>query len=310
MNPSRRSARRPAKRPVGFRETLRAWERRLLVGGALTCAVALGALLGPSLRAVFGDGLRGPRFQIQSVSVFGSHRLPAEEIVAIAGVSAGTPLLDLDMDALEARLRAHPRLADARALRVPPRCLVVGVRERVPRALVRAGEPARLHLVDAEGRAYAPLAPGDPGELPLLRAVTPPVPGEPHAELARAVALLDALDRRGFAPPSEVTLSPHGALHLRLRGLGARVVLTGDDADVALDRLVRLVGQHAREVLTARSIDLRFEDRAILRSARVPGGTLNVVARRGYAGTPKPTRSGNPAGLTRGGESTWDARMT
>lgn len=98
-------------------------------------------------------------FLLEHVSVRGLSRVPVEEIAAALGVEPGTPLVDLDVAAVEARLAAHPWIAEAAAARVPPSSLRLSVGERVPLAVTEAGRPARLHAVDETGTAFAPAGP-------------------------------------------------------------------------------------------------------------------------------------------------------
>ncbi len=261
--------RREAPRPRGLRIPRRA----ALLAGLVVCAAFFGGVVGPWLGNEARQLVRREPFTLTEVVVSGARRISAAEIAAVAGAVRGTPLLDIDLRAVEARLRSHPWVHSARALRLPPSGLLVGIEERVPRAVVAAGHTGTPHFVDAHGVAFA-VAAIDSG-LPVIRPAAPVELGLENAALAEAVALATALDRFGFAPPAEIHLSkaadPAGVA-IRLRGVGTRVVLGRGAPDAPLLRLAQLVAARPQEVARAEVIDLRFEGRAVLRSDSALGG--------------------------------------
>ncbi len=98
--------------------------------------------------------------------------LSKNEILEIAGIGPGTHLLEADMDAMTARLAAHPWIRWAKVVKDLPDVLVIHVVEHIPSAFVSpfvdnaAGLPTTtattpgLFLVDELGQVFAP-APAD-----------------------------------------------------------------------------------------------------------------------------------------------------
>jgi hypothetical protein len=120
---------------------------------------------------------------------------------------------------------------------------------------------------------------------------TPVAPGEPDAGLAAAVALAGRLPDFGLAVPTRIRVQapddPEGFI-LGLAGLPARFVLGREDLDDRLAGLARLLAAGLGEVAEAASVDLRFEDQAVLRRRPGPKGPAQVAAERGGA-TPSGT---------------------
>jgi hypothetical protein len=98
--------------------------------------------------------------------------LSKNEILEIAGIGPGTHLLEADIDAMTARLVAHPWIRWAKVVKDLPDVLVIHVVEHIPSAFVSpfvdniAGLPTTtattpgLFLVDELGQVFAP-APAD-----------------------------------------------------------------------------------------------------------------------------------------------------
>jgi cell division protein FtsQ len=132
----------------------------------------------------------GPVLAVSSVRVDGVSILPAEQVREAAGVAAGTPLLRVDVDAVEARVAELPQVASVEVTRGWPRSVVITVVERVPVAVV--GEPGRRTLVDAEGVLFDSVS-GDPPDGVVQLVVDEPGPGDP-ATMA-ALTAIGALPR-------------------------------------------------------------------------------------------------------------------
>jgi cell division protein FtsQ len=149
--PSRRSGSGVTTLPR--RGTLR--RRHVRLGVAIAVLVALGWAL-----------LAGPLLAVRTVQVDGAGALPADLIRESAGVEVGLPLLRVDVDAAEERVRRLPQVASAEVARGWPSSVVITVVERVPVAIV--GEPGRRSLVDAEGVLFDSVTgSAPPGVVPL-----------------------------------------------------------------------------------------------------------------------------------------------
>ncbi|GGX53809.1 cell division protein FtsQ [Streptomyces minutiscleroticus] len=128
--------------------------RRLarLVRPRALALLALGAVLlgGAALWVLYGSQwLRAER-----VTVSGTRVLTPAQVRAAADVPLGHPLISVDTDAVEARLRSElPRIASVDVVRSWPHEIGLKVTERTPVLLVEKG--GKFIEVDAEGVRFA-----------------------------------------------------------------------------------------------------------------------------------------------------------
>lgn len=90
---------------------------------------------------------------IDEVTVSGSPHADADALLAGGGIERGDALITLDLGALERRLEAMPWVDTASVERSLPGSLSISITERVPTAMIHAGESAAL--VDGSGRVLA-----------------------------------------------------------------------------------------------------------------------------------------------------------
>ncbi len=117
--------------------------RRILMAVALTTAVAVAVLAIGHSRLV----------SARHVSVRGAVHTPAEQIVRVAGLAGGPPMLDVSSAAADARLRRLAWVATAVVTRHWPDSVRVVITERRPVAIV--ARTGGLALVDATGRVLS-----------------------------------------------------------------------------------------------------------------------------------------------------------
>jgi cell division protein FtsQ len=254
----------------------------------LVCAAALvaGAKLGSER---WGDALRAAAlrpFAYTRVAVLGHEQLSAAQLAWAAALEPGTKLLAVEPSVVEARLRRHPWILEARAHRLPPSALLVEVVERRPLAVAEGagGDP---FLVDRAGERFARAEPEHLEALPWLHGLAAE-PADAKAELAGALRVADLLGRHGLPGAQQIWLGRAAAeegLALVLRGETARILLGSDRASDGLRRLARARASGLAEVAGASSIDLRFAGRVVLRSGPPPGGG-EAAAERGRATPP------------------------
>jgi len=255
---------------------------------AAGAALVLGVLLGPLLGSAAQGGaalLRGGALGLERVTVVGARRIPAAAVVRAAGIARGTPLLDVDPEAAAARVSALPAVRVARVWRLPTARLVIGIRERVPRARVAGG--GAWQVVDADGVLFPPADAEELASLPEVRASTPLPPGVPHPKLAAAVALLREAAARGLRVAEVVAPGEETQASLRLAGVPARFVLGRGPWEEPLARMVRLLGRRPALALRASTVDLRFAGQAVLRGGGevlgAPGGAPEAAPPPGAA---------------------------
>ena len=174
-------ARREAKRKVNgqpsdapntlARGTIRGLKVLLWSALASVVAVALGLVL-----------YFTPAMSARNVLVSGAAAVPQELVLATAAVAPGTPLLQIDTDAVAERVAMIRRVATARVQREYPSTLRITVVERVP--VVVKDYPDGPHLFDRDGVDFATEPP--PPTLPYLDA-DHPGPADPATKAALEV---------------------------------------------------------------------------------------------------------------------------
>lgn len=264
---------------------------RILLGG-VAAVIAAGLVAGAIRSGAFqlGASRLDEALALETISVEGNHRASAADLVAASGLTAGTPLPDVDVETVRALVESHRWIQQARVVRVPPSIVILSVVEREPLA-VAAEAGGAPWLIDATGLPFAPASPDDVAALPWLVAPHPVAERVATTELARGAALALALRATTLADGAEIHVAPPpdpDGLSLLVAGLRARVVLGHGDLPEKLRQLERLRAAALPETGTASVIDLRFADRAVLRGDAPP------LAAQPTMGTPSAGASSPP----------------
>jgi cell division protein FtsQ len=246
LRPKRRMKPRRARRSSLTRAVL---VLRLL---AIVLVAGLGAY------AAYARTMGSDRLKVGRVEVRGSHFLSEGEVRELLGPAVGENILGLDIEALKARLRASPWVADATVGRTLPDTLEVEIHERVPLALA---EVERLYLMDRAGGLIDVYGPRTAAfDLPIVRGLQNAEPEVRRDRAERAGTLLEDLgDLAGEV--SEVLVLPSGDLRVVLRG-SAEVLLLGEPP--YRQRVLTFLGlrKELRERCPdAEHFDLRFKGR-------------------------------------------------
>jgi cell division protein FtsQ len=202
-----------------------------------------------------------PVLAVSTVQVDGAGSLTAEEVVEVAGIAQGTPLLRVDVDAAEARVARLPQVASVEVTRGWPRSVVVTVVERVPVAVV--DQAGTRSLVDADGVLFDTVTGAPPaGVVPLDVAA----PGPDDRATRAALAALVALPREVRADVAAASATTAEDVTLTLTDgttvLWGSAEHAGDKADV----LVALLGQLESGALEpAGTIDVSAPSAVVLR---------------------------------------------
>ncbi|KUI33356.1 cell division protein FtsQ [Mycobacterium sp. IS-1496] len=203
---------------------------KVLVWSALASVVAVG--LGLLLYFT-------PIMSVRDIVVVGVEAIPQEEVLGAAAVVPGTPLLQVDTDAVAERVATIRRVASARVQREYPSSLRITVVERVP--VVVKDYPDGPHLFDRDGVDFATAPP--PPNLPYLETETPG-PNDPATEAALQVML---------ALPPEVAgqvgrIAAPSVASITLTLVDGRVVVWGttDRTDEKALKLAALLTQPGR----------------------------------------------------------------
>jgi cell division protein FtsQ len=258
LRPRRRTRVRPRRRGFTTRALL----------GAQVAAVALLAVAfaWTAWQRVFASD----RLRVGRLEVRGSHFLSEGEVRELASPVVGESILALDIEALKARLRSSPWVADATVTRALPDTVRVEIHERVPLALA---ELDRLYLMDQDGGLIDIYGPRTGAfDLPIVRGLLGVEEESRRDRARRAGALLADLAELG-GEISEVYVEPSGDLRVVLRGPG-EVLLFGDPP--YRERLVTFLSLRrdlAEKAPGAEQFDLRFRGRIFAKQPAVPRRT-------------------------------------
>lgn len=107
-----------------------------------------------------------PVMGVSTVEVRGTETLTSEQLLAAAEIDKGTPLMQVDLRAAEARLSDLPQVSSVDVRRQWPRTVVVTITERAAVAMQRQGKA--WELLDANGSPFA-VAPDKPKDLPIVQ---------------------------------------------------------------------------------------------------------------------------------------------
>ena len=196
-------------------------------------------------------------FEIDQVWVDGMKRSDQNEVLAAIGAVRGEPILEYDPEAARQRLIELPWVREARVALALPSQIHVGLTERDPVALWQLDR--RLQVIDAEGAPIPGVDAAEYGRLPILVGEGA---NEAAAELfdlvAAAPAIAERMTAAVFVGARRWTLRLDDRIDVRL---------PAEDPAAALVRLTELEAEHgllARDIVT---VDLRLEDRLIVRLA-------------------------------------------
>ncbi|MEU1707220.1 FtsQ-type POTRA domain-containing protein [Streptomyces sp. NPDC005706] len=136
--------------------------RRARLRMIVILAVALVLLGAGSTWVLYGSSW----LRVRHVSVTGTRMLTPADVREVASVPVGAPLVSVDTDAVEARLRRKlPRIDTVSVVRAWPRGIGLKVTERTPVLLVR--KAGNFVEVDDEGVRFATVSQAPKG-VPLL----------------------------------------------------------------------------------------------------------------------------------------------
>jgi cell division protein FtsQ len=198
------------------------------------------------------------RLRVGRLEVRGSHFLSEGEVRELLGPAVGESILTLDIDALKARLRASPWVADATVTRALPDTVRVLIHERVPLALA---ELDRLYLMDQDGGLIDIYGPRTGAfDLPIVRGLMGVEEESRRDRARRAGALLADLAELG-SEISEVYVDPSGDVRVVLRGAGEVLLFADPPYRARLVTFLSLRSELAQKAPGAEHFDLRFRGR-------------------------------------------------
>jgi cell division protein FtsQ len=214
----------------------RARSRRWLAVWLLLAAMGIA---GGLTWALLGSGL----FAVRSVVVSGTRLVPESEVLAVAGVQRGTPLIQVNTARIAARVLTIRQVLAVQVSRAWPDRVVIAVRERTPAlaVLVSSG----FDLIDAYG-VVVQLVEARPPILPLYTTSAPVSSLRDDPDVSAAAAVLGELPASLRPAVTSVTVPSPDQVTLQLRS-GVTIVWGGaDNAASKAEELAVLMRTHAR----------------------------------------------------------------
>ncbi|UQX13103.1 cell division protein FtsQ/DivIB [Candidatus Mycobacterium methanotrophicum] len=180
-----------------------------------------------------------PVMSARSIVITGTEAVTRDEVLDTAQVRLGTPLLQVNTDAVADRVAAIRRVASARVQRQYPSALRITIVERVP--VVVKDFPDGPHLYDRDGVDFATAPP--PPALPYLD-VDNPGPTDPATKAALAV--LTALRPEIVAQVGRIAVPSIASITLTLTD--GRTVIWGtyERTEEKAEKLAALLTQPGR----------------------------------------------------------------
>ena len=223
-----------SRRPKARRRRAR-WVAVLLLLAAMGVA-------GGATWALFDSSL----FAVRSVVVTGTRLVPESEVLAVAGVRPGTPLIRVSTARVAARVLTITQVVGVRVTKTWPDRVVIAVRERTS-ALAVALPGGGFDLIDANG-VIVQSAATRPAGLPLYTTTTTAAAsslrGDP--DVAAAAAVLGGLPASLRSSVTSVIVPSPDQVTLNLRSGVAILWGSADDAAAKAKELAILMQTHAR----------------------------------------------------------------
>lgn len=180
-----------------------------------------------------------PVMSARAIVVVGTGAVTREEVVDAAEVTLGTPLLQIDTDAVADRVAGIRRVATARVQREYPSNLRITIAERVP--IVVKDFPDGPHLYDRDGVDFA-TAPPPPG----LAYIDVENPGPADPATKAALEVMTALRPDVVAQVGRVAAPSVAAITLTLADGRTVVWGTTDRTEEKAEKLAALLTQPGR----------------------------------------------------------------
>jgi cell division protein FtsQ len=200
--------------------------------------LVLAGVIGAAAWVLFGSRL----LVVRSVIVTGTHLVPRSEVLAVAGVEPGTPLIRVNTAQVAARIDTIGQVRGAQVTRSWPDRVVIVVRERTA-ALALTAPDGGYDLVDADG-VMLQWAASRPADLPLYPTAAPVASLRGDPDLAAAAAVLGELPAWLRHTVASVTVPDPDQVTLQLPG-GITVLWGGTDrAGAKAAELIILMRAH------------------------------------------------------------------
>lgn len=204
---------------------------------------------------------RSAALDIDVIQVSPAANTSERQLRDAVGLHVGDHLVDVDLGAIEGRVRALPWVKDVQLERFWRGSIAVSVTERVPVATIHVGA-AGWFLVDADGQALAARS-TLPVDLPVVEATVTPVVGEAIVPIERdAIRVARALTPGLRSRVSAVRITSDNVIELALKPTGVARLGSAEDLAQQVTSLQTVFAQVDLKDLCV--IDLRVADAPVL----------------------------------------------
>ena len=207
------------------------------------------------LRDSFFEASAKAGLHVMDITVEGRRRTQREDLLAVTQIDAGMPILQVDLDAMQTRIKKLPWVHNVTVVRRLPGIIHLQIREHEPFALYEEGR--KIALIDKNGDVIIRNHLQTFEHLPVLSGSGAPI---------RAQALMDMLQDYPVIRNRLVAAEWIGGRRWSLTlDHGGAVHLPAKNVKNALSRLMDLEGERRILAVENQSIDLRLPDRILLR---------------------------------------------
>ena len=229
-------------------------------------------LLGVVIAVTFGANLWKQDLRVTHVRITGNRIVSSEEIRRSAGIEENARLFDVDLSAVEERVRQNAFIKSVAVNRNAPEAIIITVVERTP-AAVLPGE--HLLTIDEEGMVLPYVASEYTFDLPVLTGVLSAHDRRPGRRLSSGwvreglsvLAVAPEIGEDVYRRISELHFREDGEMILFTTENGVPVIFGSGEV---VDKLIKLDG-FWKEIVNRRGpqdlayIDLRFTDQVVVR---------------------------------------------
>jgi cell division protein FtsQ len=210
--------------------------------------------------------LTSPYIRLEQVVIEGVEKDLKHELRKMSQLTTDTSLLAIRLNDVKKALEKHPWIQTVHVERRFPHTLVIQAKKEKPRAMVVTDG---LHYMNRSGKIFERVDPTGNVDFPLITGISMKSE-EMEKQLQLAAHILRELEGEKEAwsleELSEIHLEKEGHASLYFRSLPAAVVLDGNQMDVKMDDLKRLV-QHLEktgQIPMVKRINLDYADGGVV----------------------------------------------
>jgi cell division protein FtsQ len=261
-NRNRQKREKKPRKPIQYRRMLKK-AARICVGFFVV------SLLWVAATETYEAITRLTFFSLEKIEISRLEKSSRSEILALAGLKPGDPMLKLDLNKIGARLEKNPWIETVRLRRRFPGTLAVDITERKEVAIANLGY---LFYIDTKGKIFKPLTEGDRLDYPIVTGITEEdLNKDPEGTKNMIVTALGIIDllRKGtvfkLEDISEIHLDKGYGYTLFTANSGIPVRLGNGDFSEKLARLSRIYPDLATHMTALEYIDLNYSDKIVVK---------------------------------------------